>query len=131
VKIKYEFITGEVVEIEVSDDIGEVSIEIDKAIYNSDRRETRRHNYINDMEERGFQFSDNTKEIPNIFELQQMNEALHAALGMLLPRQKALIILIYHENRSLSNIAKEEGVSEGAIRNRLNKIYKKLKIYLD
>ena len=42
--IKYEFITGEVVEIEVPDYMGEVSIEIEKQDYNLNRKETRRHN---------------------------------------------------------------------------------------
>ncbi len=42
--IKYEFLTGEIVEIKVPAGISEISIAIDKGIYNSDRRETRRNN---------------------------------------------------------------------------------------
>lgn len=42
-KIKYEFVNREIIEIEVPDGIGEISIAIDKEICNSDRRETRRH----------------------------------------------------------------------------------------
>jgi len=130
-KIKYQFLTGEIIEIEVPAGIGEVSISIDKDIYNSNRRETRRHNYINEKEEQGVQFPDDSKDIPAILEQQQINKALYAALDKLLPKQKELIISVFYEERSLTDIAREEGVTEGAIRNRLRKIYKKLKTFLD
>lgn len=37
-KIKYEFLTGEIVEVEVADSVGEVAIETEKDIYNSNRK---------------------------------------------------------------------------------------------
>ncbi|MDP4177157.1 MAG: hypothetical protein Q8900_02300 [Bacillota bacterium] len=55
-KIKYEFVTGETVEIEVPDDICEVLIEIEKYDYNSDYRETRRHNSIEDQQGQDIQY---------------------------------------------------------------------------
>lgn len=130
-KIKYEFLTGEIIEIEVPDGFGEVSIAIDKEIHNSDRRETRRHNYISEMEERGLQFPDNRQDVPDIFKRQQMSEALHSAFDKLLSRQKELVFSVFYEQRSITDIAREEGVSESAVRNRLRKIYKKLKTFLD
>ncbi len=36
-RIKYEFLTGEIVEVEVPNDIGGVTIELDRRISNSDR----------------------------------------------------------------------------------------------
>lgn len=73
--IKYEFLTGEIIEIEVPDCIGKVSIAIDKEVYNSDRRETRRHNYISNMEEKGIQFPDGSQDITLMFEQQVRNAA--------------------------------------------------------
>jgi hypothetical protein len=41
--IKYEFLNGEVMEIEVDDALGEIVVEIEKTEYNKNRKETRRH----------------------------------------------------------------------------------------
>ncbi len=129
--IRYEFLTGEIFEIEVPESIGEVAIAIDRDIYNGDRRETRRHNSINNMEEKGVQLSDDSTDIPTLFEQQEMCEALHHALDKLLPQQKELVHMVFFEGKTISDIARAEGVYEGAIRNRLRKIYKRLKIFLD
>ena len=53
--IMYEFITGEKLEIEVNEDIANISIEIERTIYNNNQKESTRHNSINSMEEAGFQ----------------------------------------------------------------------------
>ena len=42
-KTKYEFVNGEVVEIEVSEEWAEVLAELDRQEYNNDKKETRRH----------------------------------------------------------------------------------------
>ena len=83
------------------------------------------------MEEQGIQFSDDSQNIPAIYEQQPISETLHIAIDKLLPHQKELIFSVVSEERSISDIAREEGVSEGAVRNRLKKIYKKLKTFLD
>ena len=38
-KIKYEFVTGETVEVEVDDSIGKVMVELDRIEYNNDHKE--------------------------------------------------------------------------------------------
>ena len=125
--IKYEFLTGEIIEIEVSDDIAEVAIEIERDTYNSNRRETRRHNSIEDMEGQGLQFDDKGVAVATIVEEKETNEALQNALDKLLPQQKELVQKVFFQGMSIAQIARAEGVNEAAIRNRLNKIYKKLK----
>lgn len=60
-KIKYEFLTGEIIEVEAPDNVGEVSIEIEKSIYNSDQKETRRHNSFDALSEQGIQIADTGK----------------------------------------------------------------------
>ncbi len=45
-KIKYEFMTGERLELEVDDNIGEIMIEMEKTQSRRNRTETRRHNSL-------------------------------------------------------------------------------------
>ncbi len=125
--IKYEFVTGEIIEIQISDHIAEIVIEIERDTYNSNRRETRRHNSIEHMQGRGLQFSDKGASVIAIVEEKETNEALHNMLDKLLPQQKELVQKVFFQGMSITQIARDEGVSETAIRNRLNKIYKKLK----
>ena len=129
--IKYEFITGEVVEIEVPDYMGEVSIEIEKQDYNLNRKETCRHNSIEVMEEQGSQFKDYRIDILDEIEEKEINDELHKALDKLLPQQKELIEEIFIKEKTIVKVAAEQGVTEAAIRNRLKKIYKKLKTFLN
>ena len=125
--IKYKFVTGENVEIQVSNDIAEAALEIERETLNSDRRETRRHNSVENIIGQGLQFEDKDIDISAIFEQKQINELLQNALDKLLPNQKNLIQKIFFEELSITQTAIAEGVCESAIRNRLKKIYKKLK----
>lgn len=129
--IKYEFVTGEVVEIEVSDYIGEVSIEIEREDFNINRKESRRHNSIEVMEEQGNQFKDHKIDIFSEVEEKEISDSLHKALNKLLPQQKELIEEIFIKEKPIVKVAEEHGVTEAAIRNRLKKIYKKLKAFLN
>lgn len=129
--IKYEFLTGETIVIEVPEGIGEVSIAVDKEIYNSNRRETRRHKSMEGMKEQGFQLADVSSDVTCEVTVASTKEDVHNALAILLPQQRALIRKVYFEENSIAQIARDEGVGESAIRDRLNRIYKKLKNILD
>lgn len=50
--IKYKFLTGEKIEIEVSNRFGETMLQIDNEIKNSNRRETRRHQSLNELNDK-------------------------------------------------------------------------------
>lgn len=126
-KIKYEFVTGESVEVEVPENLGEVSIELDKDIYNSDHRETRRHNSIEVMQERGHQLADGRVDIFSIIEQQETKKVLKHALNKLLPQQRELIHKVFIEGRSMADVAREECVTAKGIQNRVNKIKTQLK----
>lgn len=52
---------------------------------------------------------------------------LSEAMNYLLPQQIELFKKVYLDKRTYTDIAKEEGVSEAAIRNRLKKMHEKLK----
>ena len=129
--ITYEFITGEKIEIEVNEDIANISIEIEKKIYKSERRETRRHNSIDSMEEEGFQFEDINDDIEVKVEEAETTDEIKNAIKTLIPNQQDLIEKIFYKDIKIVDIAAYEGVTEAAIRNRLNKIYKKLKKVLN
>lgn len=126
-KISYEFVTGEKVELEVPDTIGKVSIEIDKQIYNINRKETRRHNSINDLEEEGVQFADVSSNVEEVVEDNERHLEINEAINTLLPEQKELIEKVFFQNMKIVDIARASGVTESAIRNRLKKIFKKMR----
>lgn len=126
-KIKYEYVTGETVEIEVQDNIAKVAIEMDRDIRNSNRRETGKHNSVEELADKGTQLSDDRVDIPSFIERQEMRQALHKALDNLLPQQRELIQKIYFEGRTMADISREEDVTVNAIQNRLNKIREKLR----
>ena len=129
--ITYEFVTGEKIEIEVNEDIANISIEIEKKIYKSERRETRKHNSIDSMEEAGFQFEDINDDTEVKVEEAETTDEIKNAIKTLIPNQQDLIEKIFYKDMKIVDIAEYEGVTEAAIRNRLNKIYKKLKKILN
>ncbi len=126
-KVKYEFLTGEIVEVEVSNDIGEVSIELDREIHNSDRREIRRHNSVDKLQVQGIQIADGSVDVVSIIEKKETREALYNALNKLLPQQRELIHKVFVEGRSMADIAREGCVTAKGIQNRINKIKTQLR----
>lgn len=126
-KIKYEFVTGESVELEVPKTMEQIIIGFDKELKNSDRRETRRHNSVEDLDGKGIQLADDRIDIATLVEQQELKEALKEAMEQLLPQQRELIQQVFFNGKSIAKLARSEGVDERAIRNRLNKIYTKLK----
>ena len=125
-EIKYEFVTGEVLEIEVEDSMGEVLLEFDRQERNNDRRETRRHMSLDGMDFEGETFraeADTLREAMGRVDA----ELFMKALDMLSASQKELLLKVYFKGMRVADIARAEGVSEAAVRNRLKKIYGKLK----
>lgn len=125
-KIKYQF-ADETVEIEVSEEWGNVLIEFDRRERNNNRRETRRHescsgdnNKMNTLEDRK---TDIEADI-----LQRIDsERLAAAIKKLLPHQRELVRKIFFEEVSAAEIARQEGVNKSSIQKRLQRIFEKLK----
>ena len=65
-KISYEFVTGEISEIEVDDTLGEMLLDFDRQQYNNDQKETRRHVSLDGMDYEGelFASADDTEDAP-------------------------------------------------------------------
>lgn len=126
-KIVYEFVTGESVEVEVTDGVAEVAASIDRDIKNNNRRERRIHSSVEELAESGIQLADDRVDIHSAVEEHEVKTALHKALDQLLPQQKELIQKVFFEGKSISETARAEGVDESSVRDRLKRIYKKLK----
>jgi DNA-directed RNA polymerase specialized sigma24 family protein len=52
-------------------------------------------------------------------------------MNRLLPAQRELIRKVFFENQSIVSIAREQGVGESAVRDRLGRVYARLKIFLE
>ena len=128
--IKYEFATGEVVEIDVPEDIGNVIIEIEHNNYNSNRKETRRHESLSGVADKSPILIDPVADIEADVIANTEKTALHIAIAKLQPQQKELVDKLYFQNMKIADVARLENVTEGAIRNRVRKILAKLKKYL-
>ena len=57
-KITYKFVTGEVAEVEVSEEIGAVIVDLDRQEYNNDHKETRRHYSLEGKVYEGMDYGD-------------------------------------------------------------------------
>ena len=128
-KITYEFVTGEVSEAEVDERLGGMLLDLDRQQYNNDHKETRRHVSLNGMDYEGELFV-SAEDTEGETERREDMARLYSAMEALSPSQRELVKKVYFEERKITDIAREEGVSEAAIRNRLKKIYSRLKKFL-
>ena len=128
-KITYEFVTGEVSEAEVDERLGGMLLDLDRQQENNDRKETRRHFSLDGMDYEGEIFASAEDTEREAVRREDMAR-LYSAMEALSPAQRELVKKVYFEERKITDIAREEGVSEAAIRNRLKKIYSRLKKFL-
>lgn len=126
-KIEYKFVTGEVIEIQVTDTLSEISVAIDKEIAISNRRETRRHTSLESFRYEDKQyFDDGTDLLTDLMNSKMVSRAM----SHLTERQQALIRKIYLEGWKYTELAALEGVDESAIRQAVNRAKNKLKKFL-
>ena len=126
-KITYQFAKPEdKIEIEVSDDIGEVIVRLDKDERNSYQKLHRRSRSLEAYDSYG-RLIEADEDVERDFTDKEEIEALHKAIKTLLPEQQELIRRIFFEDEKISTIAQKENVSAAAIHNRLNKIFAQLR----
>lgn len=128
-KITYEFVTGEISEVEVDESLGGMLLDLDRQQYNNDQKEARRHVSLDGMDYEGELFA-SAEDTEGEAERREDMARLYSAMEALSPSQRELVKKVYFEERKITDIAREEGVSEAAIRNRLKKIYSRLKKFL-
>lgn len=128
-KIKYTFANGDVTEIEVSEEIGAVVLDLDRQEYNTNHRETRRHCSLEalDLDGNLLPSKDN---VEMDFIRKEDGAKLRDAISRLNPRQQKLIKAIYFEGQKVTDLAMEEGVHWTAITHAVERALKKLEKFL-
>ena len=129
-KIRYEFVNGEISEIEVDDSLGELLVDFDRQEYNNDHKETRRHVSLDGMEYEGELFiseADTANEVERREEMARLFRAMEA----LTPSQRELVLKVYFEKMRISDIARAEGVSKQSVHERVGRALKRLKKSLE
>lgn len=125
--IKYE-INGTFVEIEVSDEFArqyeQIEAEEARQIW---RDKKRKDSSLERMVEAGFQVADPNSNIEEKLLEKCDIEQLGEAIKTLTEDQKWLIEQVFFYGRKQSEVAAELGIDPTAIRNRLRKIYDKIK----
>ena len=124
-KISYEFVTGEISEVEVDERLGGMLLDLDRQQYNNDQKETRRHVSLDGMDYEGELFA-SVEDTEEEAERREDMARLYSAMEALSPSQRELVKKVYFEERTFASIAREEGVGESAIRDRMKRIHKKL-----
>ena len=124
-KISYEFVTGEVSEVEVDERLGGMLLDLDRQQYNNDQKETRRHISLDGMDYEGELFAsaeDTEREVEHREDMARLFSAMEA----LSPSQRELVEEVYFEERKITDIAREEGVSKQSVHERVQQALKKL-----
>lgn len=124
-KITYEFVTGEVSEVEVDERLGGMLLDLNRQQDNNDQKETRRHFSLNGMDYEGELFASAEDTEGEVVRREDMAR-LYSAMEALSPSQRELVQKVYFDECSFASIAREEGVGESAIRDRMKRIHKKL-----
>ena len=129
-KISYE-INGTRVEVEVADEFAALYEQMDEEEKRVNRKETRRHQSLETLVEGGFQIADPDSDIEKTLIKQYDIDRLHRALAVLTDDQKWLVEQVFYYGRKQSEIAVELGVCKQALNNRITRVIKKIKKFLD
>ena len=125
-KINYKTEDGEIIELEVADDVGNFYLESIDAEKKNNRRNSRpdRHSQLSTFiyEDARF-FSDGTDLLADLID----SEVVSRAMSHLTDRQQYLIRKCCLEGWSYTEIADLEGVDESAIRHAVNRAKSRLK----
>jgi len=125
-KIRYEFVTGEVAEIEIDDALGAEVAAIERTEARRDHTETRRHTSYDYLLALGAQISDGS-DLQADFEAREEVRALRKALAALEPQQRELIKRMFIDGERLKDIAERDGIALSSAWGRFNRIYERLK----
>ena len=127
VKIMYRFADGHVEEMDVEQEVAEALKELDRQEYNSNHRETRRHSALDALEYEGEYFVDQNYSVEGLVLRKQDIGDLLNAIHSLDAKQQELISAVFYQKRTVSQIAREFGVSQAAISQRLQTAIKNLR----
>lgn len=125
-KINYTTADGKIIELVVSDDVGNFYLDAVDAERKNAKRETRpdRHTSLESFvyEDKRY-FDDGTDLLADLID----SEAVSQAMSQLTERQQYLIRKVYLEDWKFTEIAAREGVDESAIRHAVTRAKDRLK----
>lgn len=124
-KIKYQFAT-ETVEIEVSENWGNVIVDLDRQEYNNNHAETRRHCSLEALNLDDALLPANVDILRDMIAAEERDK-LYAAIAQLTPRQRHLIEEIYFKGKTYQQVAREDGNGVTSIWDATNRAIKRLK----
>lgn len=120
------YFNNEITTIEVSEQDYELLCELDKQEKNNNKRETRRHISLNYLNSKGIDFEARGCEPLTQIIKKEQKEKLYKAIAKLKPSQQKIAIAKIFEGKTVTEIAKIEGVTHQVISKRLKVVYKKL-----
>lgn len=127
-KIKYEFVTGEKVYVDVNEEFEEIMLELDNELKNNNRKETEKHKSLS-LSDRNIELADLNSDVFEEVVKNINKDKLYKAISDLKPYEKELIHNLYLRKcpLTLSDYAKVLGVNENVIRKQLANIKNKLR----
>lgn len=129
--IKYKFADGTTNEVEVTEEIYLIHLELLQQEKRNHWKETRRHTSLYYFTDMGIDFEDKHTESPLDLYIRKENIAsVRKAMLCLTDKRRELIKLAYFQEMSYRAIAKEKGLSKSAISQRMKTIYKHLRKHL-
>ena len=124
--IIYKFVDGTTNEIEVTDELYLIHLELVQMEKRNHWRETRRHTSLNYLIENGKDFEDKSADTLAIIIRRENIERVHKALLTLSDKRCELVHKVFYEEITMRAIARERGVSHSSISQQMATIRKHL-----
>jgi RNA polymerase sigma factor (sigma-70 family) len=124
--IIYKFVDGTTNEIEVTDELYLIHLQLVQMEKRNHWRETRRHTSLNYLIENGIDFEDKSADTLAIIIRRKNIERVHKALLTLSDKRRELVHKFYYEEMTMRAIARERGVSHSSISQQMATVRKHL-----
>ena len=124
--IIYKFVDGTTNEIEVTDELYLIHLQLVQMEKRNHWRETRRHTSLNYLIENGIDFEDKSADTLAIIIRRESIDCVHKALLTLSDKRRELVHKFYYEEMTMRVIARERGVSHSSISQQMATVRKHL-----
>ena len=124
--IIYKFVDGTTNEIEVTDELYLIHLQLVQMEKRNHWRETRRHTSLYYLIENGIDFEDKSADTLAIIIRRENIERVHKALLTLSDKRRELVHKFYYEEMTMRAIARERGVSHSSISQQMATVRKHL-----
>ena len=114
-KISYEFLNGDKVEIDVDEKWNRVLLELDRLEYNNNQKETRRHTSYDTGCEDGEWMLDNHANTEEQYEEKEEHRRIEKTLNKLSESQYKTLVKLDYEGYQNEEYAKNEGIAPASV----------------